>query len=195
VIAGRWKGRRLVAARGQAVRPTTDRIKESLFAVLGDDIRGSETVDLCCGSGGLGIEALSRGADFCSFVDIAESSLRLLRSNLARCGADPAQYRIIQKDARRWLRRYRSTTRSGLVILADPPYRSGLAQQLIRVIVTQPIGRALTIAAVEHAASETLVAGSGDDARGWDLATRRYGHSAITLLRPPADRPANREET
>ncbi len=88
VIAGSWKGRRLKSPASDAVRPTTDRVKEALFNILGPDVTGCLFVDLCCGAGGLGIEALSRGAAGAIFVDQAPRSLNSARANLEICGAD-----------------------------------------------------------------------------------------------------------
>jgi len=119
VIAGRWKGRKLRAGTGLAVRPTTDRVKEALFSLLGSEIPGAVVMDLCCGSGGLGIEALSRGAAEVVFVDDATISLDLLRANLAHCGAVGDDYRALKSDVRQWLGHWPGDPRGrSLVILA-----------------------------------------------------------------------------
>jgi len=78
VIAGMWKGRRLKSPSGDEVRPTTDRVKEALFNILGPDVRDCLFLDLCCGAGGLGIEALSRGAAGAVFIDLSRKSLALV---------------------------------------------------------------------------------------------------------------------
>ena len=87
VISGSWKGRRLQAPAGDSVRPTTDRVKEAMFSILGSDIRDCQFLDLCCGTGGLGIEALSRGASSVIFVDSSRPTLAMVRENLDLCGA------------------------------------------------------------------------------------------------------------
>jgi 16S rRNA (guanine(966)-N(2))-methyltransferase RsmD len=87
VIAGRLGGRELRAPKGRSTRPTTDRVREALFSVLGD-ISGARVLDLFAGSGALGIEALSRGAAHASFVESSESALATLRENLARLGLE-----------------------------------------------------------------------------------------------------------
>jgi len=117
VVAGRLGGRRLIAppGRSRAVRPTSDRARETLFALLGD-VSDLSVLDLFCGTGALAIEALSRGADSALLVD---TDPRLARRNVEALGL-ARRCQVIRGDAIRWLRS--STDRFGL-ILCDPPYR------------------------------------------------------------------------
>src|SRR5919198_4163450 len=100
VIAGQGLGRRLQAPAGAATRPTSDRVREALFSILGDRVRGARVLDLFAGSGALGIEALSRGAAAVTFVDSAPGALTALRDNLDALGADAE---VVRADARRFL--------------------------------------------------------------------------------------------
>ncbi len=185
VIAGRWKGRKLRAGAGQAVRPTTDRVKEALFSLLGPEIPGAVVMDLCCGSGGLGIEAMSRGAAEVVFVDDASVSLDSLRANLAHCGAVADDYRALKSDARQWLRHWPGDPRGRrLVILADPPYDSGLAGQLADLLTLPAICAALSVAVLEHGASETLAIPAS-----FSVATRRYGTTVLSMFCPHPEDP------
>src|SRR5438093_490869 len=86
VIAGLQKGRRLVGPKGPGLRPTADRVKEALFAILGPRIDGARFLDLYAGTGAIGIEALSRGARWVTFVESDPTALRVLRANLKMCG-------------------------------------------------------------------------------------------------------------
>jgi 16S rRNA (guanine966-N2)-methyltransferase len=133
VIAGRFGGRRLSAPRGARTRPTADRVRESLFSVLGD-LEGARVLDLFAGSGALGIEALSRGAAEATFVDSAPAALRALRENLAalEIGAEAAEVRRV--DARAFLRTARKSGRQYDLVFVDPPYRraAALASELER---------------------------------------------------------------
>jgi 16S rRNA (guanine(966)-N(2))-methyltransferase RsmD len=120
VIAGRWGGRRLQAPPGDATRPTSDRVREALFSVLGDRVDGARVLDLFAGSGALGIEALSRGAAEATFVDSADAAQKALRANLAALGADAESRR---QDARRFLVSASTAARQYDLVFLDPPYR------------------------------------------------------------------------
>src|SRR5690349_20918096 len=101
VIAGRYGGRRLQAPPGDATRPTSDRVREALFSILGDRVEGARVLDLFAGSGALGLEALSRGAASATFVDSAPAAIRAVKANLAALGAEAE---VVRADALRWLR-------------------------------------------------------------------------------------------
>jgi len=125
VVAGKWRGRVLQSPKGDKVRPTTDRVKEALFSMIGPRVSGSIFVDLCCGAGGLGIEALSRGCQQAYLVDISARSLAIAQSNLEKCGADKSSYQLIQADSFAWLKNW-VLTDSPFIIVSDPPYASDL---------------------------------------------------------------------
>jgi 16S rRNA (guanine966-N2)-methyltransferase len=117
VVAGELKGRRLAAPprRSAAVRPTADRVREALFTILGD-VGGASVLDLFCGTGALGIEALSRGAGRATLVD---TRVELARRNLRELGLE-RRGEVVRSDALRYLRRSR---RRFDLIFCDPPYR------------------------------------------------------------------------
>jgi 16S rRNA (guanine(966)-N(2))-methyltransferase RsmD len=120
VVAGRWGGRRLQAPPGDATRPTSDRVREALFSVLGPRLQGARVLDLFAGSGALGIEALSRGAAEATFVDSAPAAQKALRANLAALGADAETRR---QDAGRFLAGASEAGRQYDLVFLDPPYR------------------------------------------------------------------------
>jgi 16S rRNA (guanine966-N2)-methyltransferase len=119
VIAGVARGRLLVAPRGTATRPITDRVKETLFAILGERTPDANVLDLYAGSGAIGIEALSRGAAHCDFVDVARPAVAAIRENLERTGFDD-RGSVHQGDVMRHLANP-SASAYDLVFL-DPPY-------------------------------------------------------------------------
>lgn len=181
VIAGRWRGRVLFVPAGRELRPTTDRVKEALFSTLGERVSGAVVVDLCCGTGGLGIEALSRGAASACFVDLAPSALAATRVNLARCGASPASYRLYRQDALRWLAGCGDAVGTGpVIVLADPPYTTDLGARLLAALTRRVETLPLIAAAVEH--RERLTVPSPTAAGGAAWRQRRYGDTFLTIL-------------
>ena len=120
VIAGQYKGHRLQAPPGLDTRPTSDRVKESLFAILGPAVEGSRVLDLFAGSGALGIEALSRGAEHATFVDNAPGAIRVIGANLEAVKADAT---VVRAEARRFLGGASRTGRQYDLVFLDPPYR------------------------------------------------------------------------
>ncbi len=120
VVAGLYGGRRLVAPPGDATRPTSDRVREALFSVLGPAIEGARVLDLYAGTGALGIEALSRGARAAVFVDRAPAAIKAVRANLVALGID-AEVRRMQ--ARAALRAAADAAEAYDLVFLDPPYR------------------------------------------------------------------------
>jgi 16S rRNA (guanine(966)-N(2))-methyltransferase RsmD len=120
VVAGEFKGRRLVTPRGARTRPTADRVREALFSILGD-VSGARVLDLFAGSGALGIEALSRGAASAEFVESDRRAVTAIQRNLAAVGA-PALVRA--QDALRFLERAEGPYD---LVFCDPPYDSAIA--------------------------------------------------------------------
>ena len=120
VIAGEFGGRRLQAPPGDATRPTSDRVREALFSILGDLVDGARVLDLFAGSGALGIEALSRGAAEATFVETDAKAQRALRANLAALGI---RAEVRRGDALAFLRAASPAERQYDLVLLDPPYR------------------------------------------------------------------------
>lgn len=132
IVGGRYRGRTLAAPKSQAVRPTADRLRESLFNILahayGDPVTGARVLDLFAGTGALGLEALSRGAAFVLFVDDGTEARALLRQNVEALGAGGAT-RIFRRDATK-LGPAHPVEPFSLVFL-DPPYGRGLAEKAL----------------------------------------------------------------
>jgi 16S rRNA (guanine966-N2)-methyltransferase len=120
VIAGQWGGRRLQAPAGAATRPTSDRVREALFSILGDRVAGARVLDLFAGSGALGIEALSRGATEATFVDSSAAAVKAVQANLEALGAEAD---VRRADARVFLRGASREGRHYDLVFLDPPYR------------------------------------------------------------------------
>lgn len=136
IIAGQYRGLALAAVgkgdKGAHLRPTTDRVRESLFSVLmggrfGEVIEGARVLDLFAGTGALGLEALSRGADHVTFVDDGRAALGLIRENIGKCRAEDAT-QIVKRDATRLPAN--PAAPHDLVFL-DPPYGKGLGEKAL----------------------------------------------------------------
>lgn len=174
IIAGSRKGHRIAAPRGDGTRPTGDRVRESLFAMIGP-VEGASALDLFAGSGALGLEALSRGARGCVFVESANAAVRVIQSNLRKLGLTGA---VVQKrDALAYLREEGRRGATYDLVLCDPPYGAWellavhLAELLPPVIAENGLLAVETDARTEPELPLDLVT------------SRRYGSARITLFR------------
>src|SRR5512139_2307015 len=149
VIAGTSKGRRLFTPKSHFLRPTSDRVKESIFNILGKDIEGKEILDLFAGTGNLGIEALSRGAKKTVFVEKGRQALRLIQRNLARCGLSERS-EILPVDADRAIGILKQRKDSFDLIILDPPYEKGWLQKIFAKLNSHPIYQRNSILVIEH---------------------------------------------
>jgi len=181
VISGTWKGRRLDAPTGLKIRPTTDRVKEAIFNILGAMISGSRVVDLCCGTGSLGIEALSRGSEKAVFVDNSKASLSAAEKNLCRCQADRRTYELVQSDGLKFLQREieRESDRP-MILLCDPPYASEVAARVLEMGGKLQRSSNFLCAVVEYGAADKTIAWADDL---WE--SRRYGRTSLAIMRKP----------
>ena len=130
VISGIAARRKLISPAGREIRPTTDRIKETLFNILAPDIYGSDFLDLFSGSGGIGIEALSRGAESAVFVDNGKMAIDCTNKNLELTGLG-SKASVFRMDAAGAVRRLFSTGKKFDIIFMDPPYGKGMEQDVI----------------------------------------------------------------
>ncbi len=145
VISGTYRGMKLAEFKGEDIRPTSDRVKESLFNILYSYIGGSTVCDLFCGSGSLGIECLSRGCARACFNDISADSLAVLKSNLARLkGGD---YAVTNYDYERFLR---DTREKFDIIFIDPPYRFEYGRRALEIISERKLLKADGVAVYER---------------------------------------------
>lgn len=176
VITGTARGRRLGELPGLDTRPTTDRVKEGMFNIIQFDIEGRRVLDLFGGTGQLGIECLSRGAQECVFVDQRRDAVRLIRDNLALTGF-AQQAKVIQGDAISYLNSSRE--RFHLIFL-DPPYESGLLQVALKKISEIDILTDNGIIVCESRAECRLPMLDAPFVRGRD---HRYGKIKVTVYR------------
>ena len=166
IVAGRWRGRRIEAPRGETVRPTGDRVREAWMSILNPWIPDARVLDLFAGSGALGLEALSRGAATVDFVESSPRSIAAIRANAAALGAEDSAA-IHRADALRYIERLEPNAYD--LAFADPPYDLGLATRVAERWLAVPFA---DIIGIEHRSDEVL---PGDGER------RRYGSTVITL--------------
>ena len=176
VISGSARGRRLKELQGMDTRPTTDKVKESLFNIIQFEIEGRRVLDLFGGTGQLGIEALSRGADHCTFVDMRKEAAALIRENLKLTGLS-GRARVVQGDALSFLS---SCGETFDVILLDPPYHTELLEKSVERITEFDILREHGIMICESAAERELPALPPPYERGREY---RYGKIRLTVCR------------
>ncbi len=170
IIAGKHRGRVLAAFRGNAVRPTPDRVKESLFQILSDRLRGARVLDLFAGSGALGLEALSRGAKEAVFCDVSEESLDLVRRNLRLLGESGT---VLRLDFAACLQ---SVSPAFDVIFCDPPYRENYAERVLTLAAERNLLAPRGVVVYESEREEEAPA-------GWRAADRRkYGRTRVVLF-------------
>jgi 16S rRNA (guanine966-N2)-methyltransferase len=122
IIAGKYRGRRLKSPPSDRTRPTSDRLRETLFNVLAPRIEGARFLDLCAGTGAVGIEALSRGAEHVTFVDQSRQMCALMETNLSGLLVAKAEFEIVKADAFDFLRKRKNADSPFDLIYFDPPY-------------------------------------------------------------------------
>lgn len=190
VIGGVWRGRRLRTMPGAQVRPTADRVRESLFNILGERVRGAALLDAYAGTGAVGIEALSRGARHVTFVESNRAALDLLSRNLSlvRNGAgdlveQAGTVRVIPGDLREAVLTMRRDQLAYDIMFLDPPYMGGELDRALRLLSRSSLLGDRTILIVEHASGT-----KPPSSRTFSPArTVTYGRSALTFYAISAD--------
>jgi 16S rRNA (guanine966-N2)-methyltransferase len=182
IVAGELRGRAIRTPEGQGVRPTSDRARQAVFNILEHapwsvGIEGRRVIDLFAGSGALGLEALSRGALKCLFVELSETSLAAVRANI-RAFEIEERTRLVRQDAMRLGARHEGRPLFDIAFL-DPPYAKGLAEPALQALRT---GRWLApgaIAVLEQGAGEAPLEPEGFEV----LDRRRYGAAQVSFLK------------
>ena len=176
VITGTARGKRLISLEGNDVRPTTDRVKEAMFSIIQFELEGATVADLYCGSGQLGIEALSRGASFCTFVDQSRDSQNVTRENLELTGLS-TKSKVVPQEALSFIK----TSSSNFdIVLLDPPYHSPTTPEIIKQIAKKMNDTGVIIC--ESSKTEDLP----EEANGFILQKQaRYGQIKLSIYRKP----------
>ncbi|KYG67226.1 16S rRNA (guanine(966)-N(2))-methyltransferase RsmD [Bdellovibrio bacteriovorus] len=154
IIAGKYRGHQLVAFKADHIRPTTDRVKETLFNKIQFQIDGANVADLFCGTGNLGIEALSRDAKFCTFVEKNPKSVAIARQNLEKLKVPSNEYKIVVMDVIAFLKSF--SGESFDIILADPPFTEKMAHAVMEAAGSSAAVGPQTILAIESLKQERM---------------------------------------
>ena len=176
VITGKARGVNLKTPEGMQTRPTTDRVKEAMFSIIHFDIPGAKVLDLFGGTGQLGIEALSRGAESAVFVDSREESCKLIRENLTRTKFQ-TQGKVVRADYLEYIHRCREKFD---IILLDPPYAEVFLENALKTIVEIDILQSGGIIVAERPVEKELPFEFAGYTRSKDY---KYGKTFLTLYR------------
>ena len=151
IIGGIYRGRRLRAVEGLAVRPTSDRLRETLFNILAPRVEGSRFLDICAGSGAVGLEALSRGASEATLIDNSSRACSVIEANLRALGIK-REASVINRDATAALKRLAEESKQFDIAFLDPPYASGIYAAVMHTLATTGLLSNDSIVIVEHRA-------------------------------------------
>lgn len=179
ITGGRVKGRVLAAPKGLDIRPTTDRVREAIFSIIGQDLSGLNVLDLFAGTGSLGLEALSRGAGHALFIDHSQESIHLIRKNLARCGFQHAGA-VLKKNLAKGIPRGHPllAAHNFDLVFLDPPYGKGLVPAVLGEFSERDMIPANLRVVAETPKNDILPASFGS-LRMVD--TRAYGDTRISI--------------
>lgn len=175
IISGSRRGRKLIDFDGMAIRPTTDRVKESVFNLIQEFIANSNVLDLFGGSGALSLEALSRGAEHALIIDNDKKSLNVIEKNVALTGFED-QVEILFADATRFLS---ETNKKFDIIFLDPPYNKGFVLPVLKAISEKELLSDSGIAVLESDFRDDHGEISGLDI----LKQRKYGRTYVTIYK------------
>lgn len=194
IIAGKFKSRPVKAPKDMRVRPTSDKVKGALFNML-EPVVDCSVLDLYAGTGNLGIEALSRGANEVVFVEKAPDSLKLIHENLQSFGINPRKpvekVRVLPSEVAKAFYLLHQEGKSFDILLADPPYEKGVLKQLQYLLMQYPILREGGIFAVEHGAGDTELAGEFPYPL---VRQKKYGDTYLSLFKREAAPAAGEKE-
>ena len=190
IISGMSKGRKLITPKSLSLRPTSDRVKESIFNILSEEIEGGVVLDLFAGTGNLGIEALSRGAKNVIFVEKGRHALGLIQRNLAQLGLEERS-EVLPIDAIRAIAILKQRRKTFDVIFMDPPYEKGWVEKTLVKLRSHQIYDKDSILVVEHHRRELLP----PIIHGWNLIRRReMGETVVSFLTPQEDHASTETE-
>ncbi len=177
IISGKYKGHHLVPFQGDHIRPTTDRVKETMFNIIQGEIDGARVLDLFSGTGNLGIEALSRGAQEVLFVEKNRKSIQILEKNIQKLKISEP-HKVLQKDVISFLKSYEGEPFD--LVFADPPFTEEMAHDVILAADVSRVFHSQTIMMIESGRREKVLEDYPNLTR-YDL--REFGDKFLSFFR------------
>ena len=177
VISGKARGLKLNTPKNEDVRPTTDRVKESLFNIINGYIIDGEILDLFAGTGSLGIECLSRGANKCVFVDVSKTSIDIVKSNIKKARVED-NAEILNIDYKSAIDKVKNKTYKFDIIFMDPPYYENMFMDALKKIDESDILKADGIIVVEHDTKQEFPESIGKLIKD---RSKKYGNTTLTF--------------
>ena len=180
IITGKFKGIRLIPIKGNTIRPTSDRVKEALFSILRERIIDADFLDLCAGTGGIGLEALSRGAKSATFIERDYRCIRLITSNLEQCGLHwrHPQVRLMRLDVRKAVAILGQRKVQFDLVYFDPPYDSDIYEPCLMQNGMDKILSETGLIVVEHRRIQAMPLTMNKFAQ---TRQERYGDTALSF--------------
>ena len=178
IISGKYKGHKLSSFDEDHIRPTTDRVKESVFNILAGYIEGARVLDLFSGTGNLGLEALSRGAATVDMVEVNPRSIAIIKKNIDKLKIEEG-VRIHKADAVSFVNEYVGEAYD--IILIDPPFPLKICGNVLEAISRSPIANSQSQIAIEHARQELLPSPVSENMTCID--TRSYGDKIVAFFK------------
>ena len=181
IISGSLKGRRIASLPGLSTRPTSDKVREAIFNIIGHDIEGTSFLELYAGTGAIAIEAVSRGADHAVLIESSQTAAEIIRKNIEHCGiADKAK--LIRWDIEQNLNCIKSMDNKFDMVFLDPPYEKNLVNKTLTHLCLCDSIAAEAYVIVQHSKAEPL------DLKGLEEfysleKDRRYGKNIVSILR------------
>jgi 16S rRNA (guanine966-N2)-methyltransferase len=179
IIAGQRRGHKFDGPRDDVTRPTSDLVRESIFNILGDAVEDRVVIDLYAGTGGLGLEALSRGASNAIFIELKAENIGLIRKNIATLRYEDRAV-VIKADAHRWARSFEPENDEPVVVFLDPPYREyenhpERVRQTLEVLIRKLADGSMLVVESRSDLDDAVL----PDLDTWDV--RRYGGTQVAI--------------
>ncbi|MBE6124220.1 MAG: 16S rRNA (guanine(966)-N(2))-methyltransferase RsmD [Erysipelotrichaceae bacterium] len=175
VVSGKYRGKKLLSPIDEKTRPTSDKVKESLFNIIGNYISDAVCLDLFSGSGALGIEAISRGAKKVVFNDLNKNSIRIIKDNLASLKNIETEYQVYNLD---YLDFLKQTKEKYDVVFLDPPYAKKIHEEIIKYMQEKDLLNQVSIIAIETDVNDTI------ENKNYSFYKEyKYGTIKLTVLR------------